>query len=336
MSLQMPVLNQTQAENNYPQAQGDSPINLSFKTFFKAIPVARAICEKYQHEYTDEHSKWLGRWVKRAERHMQQSSHASDIFKKELTDKLIKKLVAQILVSPYDRSPFMANTEKRPVLFKGLIFPHWMLEDILILLGNPNGMRQAKPHELMNEMLEWTKALQQPSPSILSENRALVPRDVGGTLVVANQTRSPSHLDNALLVSLNFSEHPELTIIKLLAYRDLIRNVFREMELRKMNKATKRQLKQIVRFGEKQKALAEQEKVQSAQERVAHEQAVNRQFEDISQIQESTQNIMREHFQSLIDQMNQAEERMKKLQQECKDKEAQVQSLQAAQRSLNH
>ena len=77
-------------------------------------------------------------------------------------------------------------------------------------------------------------------------------------------------------------------------------------------------------------------KAQIAEDCVADEEAVKKQFEDISRIQESTENIMKEHYQNLIDQMNQAEERMKKVQQECKDREAQIQSLQAAQRNLGH
>ena len=37
--------------------------------FFHAVPQVRAIYDKYKSVYTDEHTKWLGRWVKRAERH---------------------------------------------------------------------------------------------------------------------------------------------------------------------------------------------------------------------------------------------------------------------------
>ncbi len=316
--------------------QKDSCVHVPFSEFFHAVPQARAIYDKYQSEYNDEYSRWLGRWVKRAERHMEQKSHASATIKQEITDKLIQKLITQILVSPYDRSPFVTNTEKKTVLFKGLIFPSWLLKDILTLLGDPNEMRRAKPHELMNEMLEWTKTFQQRLQSFPSESKELVPRDFAGALVIANQTPVTSHLDSTLMVSINFSQQPELIIIKLLNYRDLIKYAFREMELRKKKKGSKNRFKQNVKFGEEQRALAEQEKVQNAKERIVHEETVKRQFEGISRIQESTQNIMKEHFQSLIDQMNQAEERMKKLQQECKDKEAQVQSLITAQKNLGH
>ena len=167
--------------------------------------------------------------------------------KQEITDKLVHKLVTELLVSPYDRSPFVANTEKRPVLYKGMIFPHWMLEDIFTLLGCPDGIQLAQRHELMHEMLVWTKALlERPVPS---ESRELVLREVGGALIIANQAPLPTHLDSTLLVTINFFQHPELAMIKLLAYRDLIKKACREWELQKDNKAAKRQLKQIVKFG---------------------------------------------------------------------------------------
>jgi hypothetical protein len=309
-------------------------MHIAFADFYRAIPEASSIYNKYQTEYTDEHSNWLGRWVKRAERYIARSSLAPDCIKQEITDKLTTKLVTQILVSPYDRAPFVVKTEKGPVLFKGIVFPYWMLEDILKLIGNLNGLSLAKPHDFMNEMLEWSNSLKKRSEGVPSKSTALVPVSADGALAALNQTQLPSYLDSALLVSLNFSEQPELVTIKLLTYRKLIINAFREMEIRQINKEVKKQHTQIVTFGDEQKALVEKEKTQNIHQRIAHEQTVKKQFEEISQIQVSTQNIMKEHFQSLISQISEAENRMKNAQQDCKNKEAQIKSLQAAQKNL--
>jgi hypothetical protein len=309
-------------------------MHVAFSDFYNAVPKASVIYNKYHAEYTDEHSIWLGRWVIRAERHIAQTCFATDEVKQSITDKLIMKLVTQILVSPYDHAPFVAKTEKGPVLFKGVVFPYWMLEDILNMIGFQDRMSQAKPHGFMNEMLEWSHSLRQRSSSIPSQSTALVSVRTERALVALSQTPLPSHLDSTALVSINFYDQPDLTLIKLLSYRKLILNAFREMALRKMNRGIKKQHKQIVRFGDDQKTLAEIEKTQNVQARNAHEEAINKQYEDISHIQDSTQNIMNEHFHSLIEQMNQAEEKMKKVQQECKNKEAQIQGLINAQKNL--
>lgn len=316
------------------QATMNSQTNLHFSDFFSAIPEACSIYDKYQVGYTDEHSKWLGRWVKRAERYSAQTRSELDNIKQEVTDKLINKLVTQILVSPYDRAPFFPKTEKRPVLFHGLLFPYWMLEDILKLVGNSDGLCLAKPHDFMNEMIEWWKSLEQHSQSLPSKSTALIPL-AAKTLVHLNQTVEPPHLDSSLLVSFNFSEHPELTMIKLFTYRDLVINAFKEMEIRKKHKGLKKQLKQIIRFGNEQKALTEKQKIHNAKERITDEETISKQFEDLSLTQKLTQDIIKGHFQDLMYQMNQAEERMKKVQQECKNKEAQIQAIQTAQTKLN-
>lgn len=305
-----------------------SSSQISFADFSREIPKARAIYNKYEYEYSDEYSKRLGRWIIRAEKHMAQKRCAPENVKQEITNKLITKLVNDILVSPYDRAPFAAGTEKRPVLFMGLLFPYWMIEDILTLIGTLKELNLVEHHHFLGEMLDWVKSLGWSLPSAPSHDDALVPISQGGPLVVFNQTSKPSHMDSNLLISLNSSGETESIIIKLLDYRDLIINAFIEMELYKKNKEIKIQHKQIVRSGEEQKALAKMERAQNSRDRVVHEQRVNKQFANISHIQASTQNIMKEQLQSLVDQMNQAEARLKMEQQKGKNLEAELKKYQ--------
>lgn len=311
-------------------------MTIPFSDFYPAVPEARVIYDKHQNTVADElfgHSQRLGRWVMRAEKRIAQTALEPDPVKQEITDKLITKLVTEILVSPYDRAPFETHTDKCPVLFKGQLFPRWMFNDIVQMIGMPHASQDAILHHLMIAMLEWSNSLVRRSQSNPSPSSALIPA-TSRALMALNQVPSQKYLDGTLLVNLNFAVQPELTIIKLIAYRDLIKKAFRELELRTINKGARRQLKQIVQFSNEQKKIAEAEKTQIAKERASHEQAINKQLKEIVHMRKSTQEILKANFQSLIDELNHATVRMKSLQEECKNKEAQIQALEAAQRNL--
>ena len=92
-----------------------------------------------------------------------------------------------------------------------------------------------------------------------------------------------------------------MTVIKLLAYRDLIKKAFRHLELRKMLESVNAQRDEIVRSTETQMALAEAEKTQNDTQGVIHLQNVKQQCADTAKTRETTHNVMKEHFQHLVD-----------------------------------
>jgi hypothetical protein len=307
--------------------------SVGYTDFCRALPAARAIYNKY--EYNDEHSQWLGRWIKRAERHLSQARHESTEVKQGITDKLISKLMKEILVSPYDRAPFVFRTEKSPVLFKGILFPYWMLEDILMTIGYADKLQFVAPHAFIDEMLEWSTSLRQSSHSTSSsKSTALVKKETGGSLVALDPQPAVSHLDSSLMLSIKYEENPELALIKLLTYRNLMKNAFKEMVLRHVKRGIKHQTRQIVKFGQEQKALMTNEKAQIVHQNTVHAQTVAKQHEEIVELQETTQTIMKDHYEDLITRIHQTEERLKKVQQESREKEAQIQALINAQRNL--
>lgn len=307
---------------------------VGYAHFYRALPAARAIYNKYKHEYTDEHSQWLGRWIKRAERHLSQTRHDPADVKQATTDKLIGKLVTQILVSPYDHAPFVPNTNKAPVLLKGLLFPYWMLEDILITIGYADKLQFVESHTFMHEMLVWSNTLQQSINTAPSKSTALVRAETGGALVALDPQPAASHLDSSLMLSIKHAENPELALIKLLTYRNLMKNAFKEMVLRNVKKDAKYQTRQLVKFGQEQKALMANDKTQMAHQNTQHAQTVAKQHEEIAQLHKTTQATMKAHYEDLMAQILQTEKRLEKVQQECNDKEVQIQTLITAQKNL--
>lgn len=296
----------------------------------KALPAAHTIYNKYEYEYTDGHSQWLGRWIKKAERDLSHVSQESVEVKQNIADKLVSKLRKQILVSPYDRAPFVAGTEKSPVLFKEILFPCWMIEDILINIEHADQLQFITPHAFINEMLAWSNGLSSTPTSMCS---ALVKKETGGPLATFSQP-AVAHLDSSLMLSIKYDETPELALIKLLTYRNLMKNAFREMVLRNVKMSIKSQTRQIVKFGQEQKAQLANAEVQIVRQNIMHAQAVAKQHEEIAQLQDTAQAVTKNHYEDLIAQIHQTEERLKKVQQESKEKEAEIQTWIAAQRNL--
>lgn len=312
-----------------------TPSNVSFSCLCAALQEARAIHNKYKAEYTDIHSIWMGRWIDKAETYTLKANSDSDTKKKEIADKLINKLFTQILASPYDRSPFIPRAKERPVLFKGIIFPFWMLEDILKSLRKPEALSLAKQHEFLNEMLDWKNALEKGEPSATTKNTDLVPLDNENQLILSNETVLSAQLNSELLVCNDFSENLPMTIKKLLTYQDLMKKAFREIELREMKREVKEQIKQMTIFQNEQEILAEQQKEKFQLDRIVHEQNITKCFEDIACIHESTQNFMKQNFQSLIDQIKETQENLIQVQEDCKNKEAQKEYYLNAQANLH-
>jgi hypothetical protein len=324
-------------------------MQVTFDEFARALPAARAIYNAHQVRYAHElfeHSNFLGRWIIRAETHIVQTDLEPQT-KQEITDKLIHELATKILVSPYDMAPFGCTKEKSPVLFRGTIFPYWMLADILQILGNTAALDEAEPHVLISEMIEWTISLKQNNHANrlqqlnpieeqqveLSESTALLPINTD-TSLIALETASSTQLDCTLLTGAVVAADPQLTLIKLFAYRDLMKKAVKCLERRKLLEIVTAQREEIVRFRDEQQALKEAEQKQLENQCVIHIQAVKQQCADITKTQEATQNIMKEHLAHLIQNINAAGEKMKKLQEDCQNQEAALQGLIAAQRNL--
>ena len=324
-------------------------MQVTFDEFASALPAARAIYNTHQARYAHElfeHSKFLGRWIVRAETHIAQTDLEPKT-KQKITDELIQELATKILVSPYDMAPFDCTKEKSPVLFKGTLFPYWMLADILQILGNTAALDEVEPHHLINEMIEWTMSLRQSSHINLlqqlsfeeeqhvelSESTALMPINTDTALVVSSNATS-TQLDCTLQTGAVVAADPQLTLIKLFAYRDLMKKAVKCLELRKLLEVVTAQRESIVRFNQEQLALKEAEQKQLENQCVVHIQAVKQQCADITKMQEATQNIMKKHLTDLINNINETGEKMKKLQQDCQNQEAALQGLITAQKNL--
>lgn len=288
-------------------------LSVPFEKLCVALPEAKKILKKYKSTYTDEYSEWLGRWIQKAERicgfEVQE--------KQKNVDKLVQKLMTQILVSPFDKAPFFTNSTRQPLLFKGLVFPHWMLQDIFTLMGNASGISQAKPHAFMIKMLSWINALMSQG-AFASGNTQLF--------------LSEPQMDEQLLLSLNVSEQPELILKKLLIYRSLIKMALSEIERRK-RKTVKSQLKQIRRVGYEQKICLAQGSSEAQDLRDQGKQ-INEYSQEIFQMEKTTLETMKKDLYDFVDQIIQMEEKIRRKQQICKDKEAQIEGLVNAQNIL--
>lgn len=306
---------------------------ISLTNFSNALPSARAIQVRYALSYSDHHSHRLSRWIAKAERTLVRTVYSSDAQKQKIVDCLIHKLVTEILVSPYDRAPFIPGTEKAPLLFKGLLFPSWLLEDIFELIGSTEGSRAAKPHAFINEMIGWVKSLNFHPSSSSFESTAIVVA-AQKDLVFSGQSSSNSYLDRQTLVALNASGRSELVMIKLAAYRDFLKSAWEEIRFREVKWEAKRELKQVVTFQEDQKQLLEKDKIRRIEGQFGYEQSVADRFEGIDQIQQSTYLILHGHSQALMEQMAETEEKIRRLKLDNANKETQIASLITAQQHL--
>lgn len=278
----------------------------SYADFFKAVPQVRTICAEFQLRFDDSHSKWLGRWMCRVEKCVVGTSSLLEDEKQKRADQLIGELVKEILVSPYDESPFELISEKRPVLFKGVLFPFWMLSDILNMVGNPEGIHQVIEHDFMNAMIRWSSSV------------VPMPRNACQALVPA------CYIDPALMVAI---QDPKAVSIKLSKYRRLMINAFRIMDLRERKEVIEERAERIVRAGQKNKVLLESDKERIERERALQDDAIAKEFELVAETHASALLAMKNHGELLLEEIRQAEERSIQLQQECLSKKAQIDAL---------